>query len=458
MRRFFTLLCLLGLALPVGISISGCVRNPAGNYCNGLGYGPKDTDITSIILQPQIAGISLAYGQTTQVQSPSAYTCKQTPASLGTNQLNYGTSNNQLADISPGGNLCAGTWNRNTGGGIADYTYCYAPNPLPSSKGLPYAVGYVYVTADSVTSNPVAVYIHAPVTAISLATTSLSSSSPQQCFSQNQVAELDTQACYAVTNSSGVTTQYEFCAPPTVTAAILFARVAWRRASLRFPVADLHRYSQFLGQQLQRRQYCSRNQYQSAVDHHRAPARHHLHHRHHCAIGIVGWLLLHLPAGIRQSLAGHRIHQWRVTQGVSQNLTATVLDTLGNPISGLNLQYESTNPVDIGATGAGTITAAFPVLVRSMRSASRSPAILPPSMSSALMAPACRFLPIPSASPSPAPPANTSGTPRPVNRSTSLPWSCSPETPAPSRVCPSCPIPWSWTRTATTSTSVRPAS
>ena len=31
MRRFLTLVCLLGVAIPAGISISGCVRNPAGN-------------------------------------------------------------------------------------------------------------------------------------------------------------------------------------------------------------------------------------------------------------------------------------------------------------------------------------------------------------------------------------------------------------------------------------------
>ena len=43
MRRFLTLVCLLGLAIPAGISISGCTRNPAGNYCNGLGYGLKVT-------------------------------------------------------------------------------------------------------------------------------------------------------------------------------------------------------------------------------------------------------------------------------------------------------------------------------------------------------------------------------------------------------------------------------
>ena len=39
MRRFLTLVSLLCLAVPAGISISGCTRNPAGKYCNGLGYG-----------------------------------------------------------------------------------------------------------------------------------------------------------------------------------------------------------------------------------------------------------------------------------------------------------------------------------------------------------------------------------------------------------------------------------
>ena len=351
MRRFFTLLCLLGLALPAGISISGCVRNPAGNYCNGLGYGPKDTDIASIILQPQIAGISLAYGQTLQVQSPAAYTCKGNAASIGGNQLNYGTSNNQLADISPSGQLCAGTWNRNTGGGIADYTYCYAPNPLPSSNGLPYAVAYVTVTADSVTSNPVAVYIHAPVTAISLVTTSLSSSSPQQCFSQNQQAQLDAQACYV---SNG--TQYEFCAPPTVSPANYVCTGGLAPGVTSVPscgssigtlnfsvsnssVATFNSTTEVLTAQQPGTTSITATIAQSASS--------------------AGYFSTCPPASVKVSLASGAT-SGVVTQGVSQNLTTTVLDTLGNPIAGLNLQYESTNPVDIGATGAGTISAAFP--------------------------------------------------------------------------------------------------
>jgi trimeric autotransporter adhesin len=351
MRRFLTLLCLLGLALPAGISISGCIRNPAGNYCNGLGYGPKDTDVSSITLQPQIAGISLAYGQTVQIQAPSAFTCKGTPASVGTNLYTYGTTNNQLVDISPGGQICAGTWNRNTGGGIADYTYCYYPNPLPSTGGLPYALAYITASAYSVTSNPVTVYIHAPVTAISLVTTSLSSSSSQQCFSQNQEAQLDSQACY-VSNGN----QYEFCAPASVTAAnyacvnglapgvTSVPSCGSSIGTLNFSisnaaVASINSTTNIITAQQPGTAAISATIAQSASS--------------------AGYFSTCPPKSISVSLAGGGT-KGVVTQGVTQNLTTTVTDTLGNPITGMNLQFESTNPVDLTATSGGAVSAAFP--------------------------------------------------------------------------------------------------
>ncbi len=49
-----------------------------------------------------------------------------------------------------------------------------------------------------------------------------------------------------------------------------------------------------------------------------------------------------------------------VTQGVQQNLTTTVIDTIGNPISGLTLDYQSTNPLDITVGASGAINATFP--------------------------------------------------------------------------------------------------
>ena len=139
MRRYLTLVFMVFLAIPAGISFSGCTRNPAGNYCNGLGYGLKDTDVYAIDLEPKTTGVSLAFGQTRQINAPTATTCKGTSASVSS--YTYATTNNQLVDISPTGNMCAGTWNRNSGGGIPDYTICNLPNPLPNTGGLPYAIG-----------------------------------------------------------------------------------------------------------------------------------------------------------------------------------------------------------------------------------------------------------------------------------------------------------------------------
>ena len=70
MRRYLTLVFLLFLAIPAGISISGCTRNPAGNYCNGLGYGMKNTDVYAIDLEPKTTGVSMAFGQTRQITRP----------------------------------------------------------------------------------------------------------------------------------------------------------------------------------------------------------------------------------------------------------------------------------------------------------------------------------------------------------------------------------------------------
>jgi hypothetical protein len=334
MRRFLTLVCLLGLALPAGISISGCVRNPAGNYCNGLGYGLKDTDVASITLQPQIAGISLAYGQTIQSQAPSAFTCKGSAASVGSSQYTYGTTNNQLVDISPTGNICAGTWNRNTGGGIADYTYCNYPNPLPSTNGLPYGLAYITATASSVTSNPVTVYVHAPVSSINLVTTPLSGSSPQGCYSQNQQAQLDAEAFYSLNGA-----QTPLCAPNSTTLPECSNSIGTLSFSVgTSSVASINSTTNVITAGLPGTTAITATIAQSASS--------------------AGYFSTCPPKSISVSLANGST-KGVVTQGVTQNLTTTVTDTQGNAITGLSLGYQSTNPIDITAAG-GSITAAFP--------------------------------------------------------------------------------------------------
>jgi hypothetical protein len=351
MRRFLTLVCLLCLAIPAGISISGCTRNPSANYCNGQGYGMQIGDVAVITLQPATTGISIAYGQTRSVNPPSAMTCKGATASVST--YTYGTTNNQLVDISPGGNLCAGTWNRNSGGGIADYTICNLPNPLPSTGGLPYSVAYITASAQSVTSNPVEVYVHAMVTSVSLVTTPTSGSA-QKCFSQGAQATLDAQACFVSNN-----TQYEFCAPSSVTSNYAcpgglppgVTHVPNCTASigaLSYSVGTPNIASVVTNTTTNQVTITAQQPGTTTIAASVAGSS-----------SSAGFFSTCPPASISVTLANGST-SGTITQGVTQNLTTTTTDTQGNPITGLSLTYQSTDPIDISAANGGAITTAFP--------------------------------------------------------------------------------------------------
>ena len=186
MQRFFALLALFVLSIPVGLSITGCQTN-VGAYCNGQGYGLKTNQAATIILGPETTGLSLAWGQTGQLSAPSATTCHGDPASVG--RYNYGrssvNSNNVfVANVSPTGSVCGGSWNRNSPGGIADYTICTPPtgaDPATGCTATTCGVTQMTVSAASVSSNPVPVYVHPPITSISLTAAAQNTA----CYSQN---------------------------------------------------------------------------------------------------------------------------------------------------------------------------------------------------------------------------------------------------------------------------------
>jgi hypothetical protein len=343
MRRFLTLVFMLCLAIPAGISISGCTRNPAGNYCNGLGYGLRDTDVASITLQPQTTGISLAFGQTIQVQQPSAVTCKGGGATVNTNQYAYGTTNNKLVDISPTGNICAGTWNRNTGGGIPDYTYCNFPNPLPSSGGLPYATAYITVSAESITSNPVAVYVHAQVSSVSLV-------GPQQCLSQTQTAQLDAQACYSVNGQ-----QVLMCKPPSVTNPAQFACPLPAGVTT---VPDCTSAIGFLNYSVANSSVATINTNTNQITAN-SPGTTAINASVAGSGSSAGYFSTCPPQSISLALSDGTT-KGIISRGVQQNLITKVLDTNNQSITGLTLDYQSTNPIDISVTSSGSISSRFP--------------------------------------------------------------------------------------------------
>ncbi len=344
MRRFLALVFILGLAVPAGISITGCTRNPAAKYCPATtGYGEPITAVTSIIMQPQVGGISLAYGQTRQASVPSAYTCLGSGASVGANQYSYGTTNNQLVDISPTGNICAGTWNRNSGGGIPDYTICNFPSPAPSTKGLPYAVAYITASADSVTSNPVAVYVHAPITSVALV-------GPQSCLSQTDTAQLDAQACFSGANSQ----QQLLCAPAGTTNPACPLPPGMTMANIPTCESSIGALSFNVSDPTVAKINSTNNQITALL-----PGTTAITASIAGSGSSAGYFSTCPPQKIKVTLPNGDT-SGIITQGVQQNLTTTVTDTNGNTITGLSLDYQSTNPINILAGSGGAVTTRFP--------------------------------------------------------------------------------------------------
>jgi hypothetical protein len=160
MRRFVSVFALLFFAIPFGISINGCGKKTAITYCAG-DSGVSVGQVVSITLQPKIYGISINQAEISQTSSPSGIDCKGTAVSSASYTYASSDTTRTLLDIQPTtGKLCGGTWNRNSGGGIPDYTTC-------TSTGKT-GVAYVTATANGVTSNPLPVYVHPVVTSVVL--------------------------------------------------------------------------------------------------------------------------------------------------------------------------------------------------------------------------------------------------------------------------------------------------
>jgi hypothetical protein len=173
-RRFVGLAVLLFFSIPFGLSVTGCGHKAAAvQYCNAGDSGPVVGQVASITLAPSLAttGESLNYAQIGQGLQASAIDCKGNAVSVrsyvfaSTSSFNVNLPGGPIfADINPSnGQVCGGTWNRNVGGGIADYTTCTAPTSTPSAY-----LAYVTATADGAVSNAIPVYVHPVVTGIVL--------------------------------------------------------------------------------------------------------------------------------------------------------------------------------------------------------------------------------------------------------------------------------------------------
>ncbi len=343
MQRFLTFVVLLLLTVPVGLSLQGCA-NKNSNYCNGVGFGYTVGQPVSIALQPQTTGLSVAFSQTSQLQAPSAQDCKGSSASVGS--YTYGTSDRTIADVSPTGAVCGGTWNLHTPA-VADYTTC-----LPTNKT---GVAYMTASAAGFTSNQVAVYSHPPLTSISIQGPTTGNTSAPQCLSQGQTRQLDATAYCSSTGISGQ------CPSPTIPTGqpVLLCSPAPTDGS----AATVPECNALIGHIT----YASASAGVVTIDQNgvataQAPGSTLITGTIAQTSSNAGYFYTCPPASIKLSVASATTNPTSasVTLNTPLALTATVTDTNGNTINGLALSYVSTNPGSIAVSSTGAVTASFP--------------------------------------------------------------------------------------------------
>jgi hypothetical protein len=329
MQRFLTFVVLSLLTIPVGLSLQGCA-NKNSSYCNGSGYGYSKDQPVAISLQPQTTGLSVAFSQTTQLQAPSAQNCTGAAASVGT--YAYGTTDRTIADVSPSGAICGGTWNLQTPG-VAPYTTC-----IPTGKT---GIAYMTASAGGFTSNQVAVYAHPGITSLSVNGPTNATTGKPECLSQGLTSQLDATAY--TTDSTGK--QVLLCSPSILASGgygptdcnNVIGHLAYAAASAGVVTID-----------------------QNGVATAQAPGSTLITGTIAQTSSNAGYFYTCPPAKIALSVASTGATSASVTLNTPLALTATVTDTNGNIINGLALSYVSTNPGSIAVSATGGVTATFP--------------------------------------------------------------------------------------------------
>ena len=339
MRRFVTLSVLLLSSIPFGVSISGCAHNLAPTFCNGGDSGMTTTQAATITLQPITYGISLNYAEIGQLQGPTTTDCKGSSVSEGA--YTYGTTDMTIADIQPNtGRLCAGSWNRNSGGGIPDFTYCTATNKP--------GIAYVSASFNGVTSNPLPVFVHPVVTSIVLGGPS------SNCTTD------PTTACCPLATTGAVT------APPYLanscisqgSTAQLVARVYAGTGANQTNISCLAGHLQLSAQGASSTTAISPvvSIDQNGVATANQPGSVLISANIADAASSAGFFSTCPPASITLTTPGSTANPVVVNQNNPQALVASAIDTNGVSLTGLNLEYVSTAPTTIPASLGGTVT------------------------------------------------------------------------------------------------------
>jgi hypothetical protein len=346
MRRFVTLAVLLLFTVPFGVSISGCSKATSITYCNGLNSGVQVGQTVTLDLEPRLTGISINQGAIGSIGAPTGKDCKGSVSSV-TGTV-YASTDRTIVDVNPvtgSGGLCAGTWNRNSGNGVADYTIC-----TPNGKE---GTAYITASAQGVVSNPVAVYVHPVVTSIILGTASTDCTidPASNCYAPNA------QACSTGPITSSINPYPGTACVSQGTASQLAARVFAGTGAAQQNISCLVGPLAFTAQTpavvtIDTNGVATATQPGSTI----------INAAISKSSSTAGSFSTCPPASIVLSAAGTTTPPTgplTVAQNVTQQLVATVLDTNNVPLNNISLTYVSTTPVTI-PTSLNDITPTFP--------------------------------------------------------------------------------------------------
>lgn len=360
MRRFVTLAVLLLFTVPFGVSISGCSKKSPTIFCNGGDSGIPVGQVTTIDLEPKITGISLNFSQIGQVGTPTASDCKGTSESVTkytyATFLANGTPDITIADVEPtNGKLCAGTWNRNTGGGIPDFTTC-----TPTNKS---GTVYVVASAQGASSNPLPIYVHPVVTSVVLGPSSTdclndpaTNCSPAAFANQQVSCTVDPgTGCCTTPVTTGSTANS--CMSQATTGQ-LAARVYQNGST-----TTANNISCKVGHLTYSAQTSSIVTIdQNGVATAQQPGSTVITANIANAGSSAGFFSTCPPTSISLSIPGvtGSSSSIIVNPNNTQPITAVSKDKNGTVLTGLSLEFESTTPTTIPAASAGTVTPTFP--------------------------------------------------------------------------------------------------
>jgi hypothetical protein len=358
MRRFVGLVVLLLFTIPFGISISGCAKKSATvAFCNGGDSGPQVGQLTTITLTPKVYGVSLNYGSIGQIAAPTATDCKGNTVSVPSYTYGSADTSQTVVDIQPTtGRICAGHWNRNSGAGVADFTYCIATNKTGTFS--------VVASADGANSNPLPVYVHPVVTSVVLGAPSTTSA---DCTGSDPATNCSPAAYSTSPTSCTIDPSNGCCTQPLATSTAYVSNACLSQGTTGQLAARVYAGTgstlKNISCQVGHPSYTPQSSSIVTIDENgvataQAPGSTIITANLANAGSSAGFFSTCPPVSIALSAPGFTGNSASVNPNNPLPLATVVKDKNGTVLTGLTLEFVSTTPATI--PGSATITPLFP--------------------------------------------------------------------------------------------------